>query len=349
MHLTLISFTKRGAALCRALCGKLEALGHLCRGFASEKYAQAAGLPSFGDRLSDWAKEWFTKERSDGMIFIGACGIAVRAVAPYLQDKTRDPAVVVVDEHGKFAISLLSGHIGNANKLAQLVAEQLHATPVISTATDCNGLFAVDSWAAHHGWSLSDMTLAKEVSARLLDGEPVGFRSELPFSVDELPVGFTMDDTPELGVFVTIHKETTAFPKTLRVIPRTVSLGIGCRKGTPQDVIESMVQAACAAHHLDFRAVGAVATIDLKREEPGLLAFVRAHGLAFPCFSAQELRETPGCVTPSAFVQEVTGVDNVCERAALLGSGGTLLFPKQAGHGVTVAAAHTEGRISFAY
>ena len=349
MKITLVCFTSRGASLCQTLCKKLESAGHLCQKFTSEKKAEKSGLPSFGNSLSQWTRHWFCKEKSDGIIFIGACGIAVRAVAPYLQGKTKDPAVVVVDEHGQFAISLLSGHIGNANHLTQLVAQQIGSTPVISTATDCNHLFAVDSWAAGLGWSLSDMTLAKEVSAQLLEGELVGFASDIPEQTEALPAGFTRKTEKSLGIHITIRSKSSAFPKTLRIIPNLVSLGIGCRKGTSQETIEAMVLSVLGEHEIDIRSIKNINSITLKQEEPGLLAFAKSHGWPIHFFSPEELAHAKGIFSASAFVQDTVGIDNVCERAAVLGSqGGILFIRKQAGHGVTVAAALEERRISLA-
>ncbi|MCI9575400.1 MAG: cobalt-precorrin 5A hydrolase [Clostridiales bacterium] len=349
MKITLVCFTSRGASLCQTLCKKLEASGHLCQGFTSEKKAEKSGLPSFGNSLSQWTRQWFCKEKSDGMIFIGACGIAVRAVAPYLQGKIRDPAVVVVDEHGQFAISLLSGHIGNANHLTQLVARQIGSTPVISTATDCNHLFAVDSWAARLGWSLSDMTLAKKVSAQLLEGESIGFASDIPEKTESLPTGFTRKSDEKLGVYITIRSNCSIFSETLRIIPNLVSLGIGCRKGASQETIEAMVLSVLDEQEIDIRSIKNINSIILKQEEPGLLAFAKSHGWPIQFFSPEELANAKGTFSTSSFVQETVGIDNVCERAAVLGSqGGALLIRKQVGHGVTVAAALEERRISFA-
>ena len=120
-------------------------------------------------------------EDCDAIVFIGACGIAVRSIAPFVKSKKIDPAVVVVDEQGQFAISLLSGHIGGANELTEEIAEILRAQSVITTATDLNDKFAVDVFAKKNGCFISDMELAKEISAALLAGKEVGFASDFPW------------------------------------------------------------------------------------------------------------------------------------------------------------------------
>lgn len=134
--------------------------------------------------LRDWTGRRFAE--SDAIIFIGACGIAVRSIAPFVSSKKTDPAVVVIDEQGKFAISLLSGHIGGANELTEEISNLLHATPVITTATDINNKFAVDVFAKTNGCYISDMTMAKEISAALVNGNSVGFASDFPW-VGEIP------------------------------------------------------------------------------------------------------------------------------------------------------------------
>ncbi len=321
MKLALTAFTGRGRALAHVLAEGLTAEGHTCQ----------MAFPGAGyDSLGAWTEMRFTD--SQGLLFVGASGIAVRAIAPYVKDKFTDPAVVSVDETGGFAVPLLSGHVGGANDLARQVAALTGGQAAISTATDVNGLFAVDQWAREQGMTLTDRDLAKAVSAALLAGEPVGFQSDLGHPC---PKGLTSSGA-ELGVWVTYQKGAGPFGRTLRLIPRCLRLGIGCRKGTAEEAIAAMVEKALAG--LDAAAVAEVASIDLKAGEPGLVDFCRHRNLPFLTYSAGELAEVEGEFTPSDFVHAVTGVDNVCERAALK-QGGTLLVKKQAGQGVTVAVA----------
>ena len=266
---------------------------------------------------------------------MGAAGIAVRAIAPHVKDKFTDPAVVSVDEAGRFAVPLLSGHVGGANGLALRVAALTGGQAAVSTATDVNGLFAVDVWARDNGLAITDRTLAKEASAALLDGTPVGFVSDFGHPC---PEGLT-DGPAELGVWVTDRTEAGPFSRTLRLAPKSLILGIGCRRGTEQAAIEALASAALAGY--EPRAVAAVTTIDLKKDEPGLLAFCAAHHLPLRTFPAEVLAAAEGDFTPSEFVKGVTGVDNVCERAAVC-AGGRIIVPKLAKNGVTVAVARKE-------
>ena len=142
---------------------------------------------------------------SDALVFVGSCGIAVRAIAPFLKGKTRDPAVIVSDETGKWVISLLSGHIGGANSLALRLARAIGAQPVITTATDVNKRFSVDAWAAQAGLSIGSMDLAKRFSAAILERD-LPLCSDFPVEGPP-PAGVFFGDTGALGAAVTCLKK----------------------------------------------------------------------------------------------------------------------------------------------
>lgn len=325
MTIAVISFTRRGTALGRRLADALGGTLHAPGRFATEVGAAAY------ESLGAWTAEHWPV--ADALLFVGAAGIAVRAVAPYVKDKFTDPAVVSVDEAGRFAIPLLSGHVGGGNALAARVAELTGGQAALSTATDVNGLFAVDVWAMEQNLKLTDRTLAKAVSAALLEGMPVGFFSDYGHPC---PPGLGVGPA-DLGVWVTCRTGGCPFQQTLRLVPKYLTLGIGCRRGTEEVAIEAAVVEALTG--LDRAAVAAVATIDLKQDEPGLLAFCKTNGFSLTVYSAEDLAQATGTFTPSAFVQTVTGVDNICERAAALASGGRIIVPKGAKNGVTVAVA----------
>ena len=184
MKLAVISFTRTGESICEKLSKALSAAGADCPGYSGRETGNAGSmLQPVSGTLSEWTGQQFAA--CDGLIFIGAAGIAVRLIAPYLKDKLTDPAVVVVDEAGKFAISLLSGHVGGANRLTEWIAKILDAVPVVTTASDVRGRTAIDVWAADHGLVLTDRKLAKEIAAALLDGETVGYFSDYPISQPE--------------------------------------------------------------------------------------------------------------------------------------------------------------------
>ena len=335
MKAALFAFTRRGCETARRILTALPEAHWQC--FTLERLSE----PNFGTLTPECYGQAFGA--SDLLVFVGACGIAVRKIAPYVRDKRTDPAVVCVDEQGTFAISLLSGHIGGANGLTKTIAQAIDAVPVITTATDVNGKFSVDTWAAENGCVIDDMKLAKAVSAAILERD-VPFFSALPVA-GRLPDGLTMGNTGDLGICVSFQ-ERAPFARTLRLIPRILHLGIGCRKGTPKETIAQAVDRVFRENHLDFRAVCLAASIDLKQEEPGLLAFCRERELPVKFYSAAQLSAVPGEFTPSPFVRSVTGVDNVCERAALLGAE-RLLVKKTADCGVTVAVAVKHWEVHF--
>lgn len=286
-----------------------------------------------GVSLAAWTSAQFVQ--SDALIFVGAAGIAVRAIAPHCKSKTTDPAVVVVDECGRFAVPLLSGHLGGANDLARAIAAVCGAVPVITTATDAHGLFAVDEWAKHQNCTVLEPERIKLVSGKLLAGQTVLYWTDLPVR-GTAPAGlFPADATEQADLALTLCPTGQA----LHLVPRIGVLGIGCKRGTSADTLEAAFAAFCALHGLAAQAITAAASIDLKQNEPGLLAFCQNHGWTVQFYSAAQLRSAPGQFTPSPFVQSVTGVDNVCERAAVLDAGGSLFYPKFADSGVTFALA----------
>ena len=352
MRLSLIRFTRHGAMVCQTLFYGFLKGGHDCRAWGMAKYAAAYGLTPLEEPLARWCEKGFAE--ADALVFVGACGIAVRGIAPFVKDKRTDPAVVVTDEQGNYVISLLSGHIGGANELAVKVAEMTGGVPVVTTATDVNGLFAVDVFARQNGMVIENMKYAKAVSAALLDGEPVGFASRFPVRGEIPPQllaeggGGRPGTRPRLGIAVTLDETDQPYPDTLRLYPRIVTAGIGCRRDTPAELIEEKVLEALALHHMPVCCLAGAASIDLKAREEGILAFCRKYGLPYRVYTAQQLQAVPGDFSPSSFVSSVTGVDNVCERAAVLASGGgRLLQKKYVGDGVTVALAVKDWSADF--
>lgn len=297
--------------------------------------------------LNDWAREMFAA--MDALIFIGATGIAVRAIAPLVQDKFYDPAVLVMDELGQFCIPLLSGHVGGANELAETISQLTGSQAVITTATDVNHKFAVDVFARKNGLKIADRELAKEISAELLTGRKVGFFTDFLWN-GTLPKGLCEGQFCDRNIQITINtdslkdrSETCSREKDiLRLVPPVIILGIGCRKGTPAGQIQSAIHQLLKEQNLHPLSIAAIATIDLKKEEPGLLAAAEALQTPVICYSSEELAAVPGDFAESAFVKQITGVGNVCERAALKAArerGGYLVCHKTVYDGVTVAAA----------
>ena len=348
MKISLTAFTDRGEALAVKITKQLNNDGekaefvrcgkrHMPSGSepaCPEDGALRAPEPYPYVRAAEWTGKVFGE--SDALIFVGAVGIAVRSIAPHVVSKTTDPAVVVIDEAGRFVIPILSGHLGGANALATHLASITDGQAVITTATDVNGVFAFDDWARRMDCAVENSDLIREVSGALLRGGTVHVCSDFAI-LGVAPRGVELSSFAEASVCVTIRDEvwaascdcadcrTDGLPapidensaRKLRIIPRVVCAGIGCRRGTPAKEIEDAVLEALRENGISPKALAALASIDLKAEEEGIIELARKYKLSFLVYSAEELGEVPGEFTGSEFVKSVTGVDNVCERAAV--------------------------------
>ncbi|WP_405324711.1 cobalt-precorrin 5A hydrolase [Methanobrevibacter sp.] len=301
--------------------------------------------------LSTWTEEHFST--NDALIFIGAIGIALRAIAPYIKTKTKDPAVVVVDELGQFSIPILSGHIGGANELAIEISEILNAIPVITTATDINKVFAVDTWAKSQGLQILNPQCIKLVSSKLLKGESVHVKSDYPIQ-GNLPKNVYLNDLEDSNAgydVIITHKDLENERKndTLLLVPQIITVGIGCRKDISFEAIESSILNILESENYHILAINALASIDKKANEKGILEFAKKYDLPFNTYSAEELNSLEGDFTKSEFVKSVVEVDNVCERSAIMESNGKLIRRKDTcdGAGVTVALAINDPNISW--
>ncbi len=340
MRLAVFAFSRRGLETAARVRAALAGPEDDCPVYAPERLAGEGTVP-IAPPLAAFVGPVFCQ--ADALVFVGACGIAVRGIAPHVRDKTTDPAVLAVDEAARFVVPLLSGHIGGANALAVRLAEALGAAAAVTTATDVNGRFSVDAWAAENGLFIEDMKAARAVSAAILEG-PVPLASDFPIA-GELPPGVRPGESGDVGICIS-WKRRSPFGCTLRLVPGVVRLGIGCRRGTGRDAIASLVDEVLETGGIHPAAVKEVGTIDLKKDEPGLLEFCRERGWPLEWHPAEELKQAAGEFTPSAFVQSVTGVDNVCERAAVM-HGGKLIVKKTARDGVTVAAAVEKYEVRF--
>lgn len=372
-------------------------------------------VPKLTVSLSDWVETQFVS--CDLLVFVGACGIAVRKIAPFIKDKKSDPAVLVVDDMGGNVISLLSGHIGNANAWTCLVADGIGANPVITTASDCHGKIAIDMFAVNNGLVITDFTLAKDIESALLDGEKirliidedcaVKLAGDVPeefinieneisensretdnsckniLEKDEIEKNKYKPEKSEIRKIIfkkeeneanrtvstksminQIANETNKFTirigikdsysdlheenDELMLVPRNIVLGVGCRRGKEKQEIVNMIRKFLRLNNISEKAIFAIASIDLKKDEEGLILAAEEFNAKTRFFSADELGKVESVSESSEFVKKITGVDNVCERAAILGSDfGRLICTKYKEDGVTVAAAIMERSISF--
>lgn len=343
MKISLIALSEKGISQAEKIrAGISEKYGseHIVELYCYEKYSacDAVGFESISQLTASIFK------KTDAIVFICACGIAVRAVAPCVEYKAADPAVLDLDERGHFVISLLSGHLGGANRLAYIISEILGAEPVITTATDIGGLFSPDSFARANGLLINDMKAAKDIASAVLSGKKIGLYSELPCK--NIPDVIKKTSCGRFGLSICENVSFKPFETTLTLIPKNIIIGIGCKKGISVCKIEAHVHDCFRRFGLSEDRIYAAATIDVKKDEEGLIEFCRRKRIPLRFFTAAQLMSVSGNFSSSEFVRKSVGADNVCERSAVC-TGGRLVMPKQAFSGVTVAAAVVERTIDF--
>ncbi len=276
----------------------------------------------------------------DGIICVMATGIVVRSVSNLLVDKTTDPCVLVLDQKGGYVISLLSGHLGGGNKLAQEVAEITGGQPVITTASDVMGKTALDLWAQRNNLHVCDKEKLTEKSARLINNSTLQIYSELP--VQSIPGDFIVSSNSRAAdVIITYNKDMTL--NGLCCIPEVLYLGVGCNRGTSMDDIEKSFIELCETYSIDSRALAGIASIDVKNDEQGLLQFAEKYRTQTYFFTRDELNGVQN-VSFSPAAMKAVGAKGVAEPAALLaarldGTEARLIIPKIKWKDVTMSIA----------
>lgn len=376
MKVSIISFTLKGIELSlkikKAFSGETEedlclytkcshAEKSLTERKLTEKDLVESGLSYVEQPLTEWTGEQMKKRRS--LLFIGACGIAVRAIAPFLTDKLNDVPVLVMDEQGRFVIPVLAGHVGGANELAVSLAERMGSTPVITTATDLNHCFAVDLFARRNALHIVNKDGIAKVSSRILAGEEVTMAVEEGYLREEeagipgekrlleeinVPEGIRLVSTESLAD-VLVAPASYGQGRLLTLRPKEYVIGIGCKRGKAAEQIDHFVYRVLKESGISMEQVAAFASIDRKKDEEGILWMSSHYGIPFVTYSAEELQQVEGTFHASEFVKSQVGVDNVCERAALRFSGpdGILITGKQAEDGITAAIVKRRWSVSF--
>jgi len=292
----------------------------------------------------------------NGHILIMSTGIVVRIIAPLIQHKTKDPAVVVIDEKGLHAISLLSGHIGGANELALKIAEITAAEPVITTATDINNIPAIDLLAIQKGLIIENPEAIKNVSMAFLNKEKIILHDPYQYLTGTLPASNIIlngvdyriaDDTIRKnrildkiqGVFIDYIKADipTHF---LKLRPAILAIGMGCNRNTSMQELKAFFLEVMDMFNLSARSLLNLSTIDIKSDEKGLLDLARILEIPIKFYSRKQLEQVKNIEHPSFMVKKHIGVTSVCEAAAILSAkNGKLIVPKQIKGNVTIAIA----------
>jgi len=307
---------------------------------------------SFGDLAIELSRRFHLYQHH---IFIMATGIVVRLLGPHIRHKTQDPAVVVIDELGQWVISLLSGHLGGANRFAKEIAVTIGAQPVITTATDLNDVPAIDVIAKETDLQIENPAAIKIVNMAFLTGSGVVCHDPMGRIKDRIPESLLLNDSKSFdsnsasvlhslfqdvaGVFVDdIVVDLQDHVLILR--PKSLTAGIGCNRNTSLEEIKSLLLNTLQEHSLSLNSLDSIATINIKSDEPGLLGLATHLNLPLEFFDRDQLNRIEDIVTPSTIVEKHIGVKSVCEASAILAAEkGTLIVPKHSTKNVTVAIA----------
>lgn len=347
MKTAIITLTKGsvelGLRLHERLAGSELFVPEKHRDLAYGKGTPFSDLKSFvGRTFSDY----------DGLVFIMATGIVVRTIALFIKGKDVDPAVVVMDEGGRFAISLLSGHLGGANDLAKEVAEVAGATPVITTATDVCGKPCAEDIVKDLDCEIENVSGIKQVNAAFLHDEPVAMNltanRDKVLGNGNLVFYDTFEELIKSGYDARICVTNKLIPRIeescLILRPKNIVVGVGCNRNTSTEEIGDVVSKVLKDAGLSQKSIRNLATIDVKNDESGLLSFAERRGLTIDFFSKEELEKANYVTAPSMHVMDAVGVGGVCEPAAMLSARASkLLVNKVKSGNVTVAVAEITG------
>lgn len=335
MRLGIISFTSKGYQL-----------GEHLQSLWEEEVILWDGKKQSKEETMDWIGKQFVEQR--GLLFVGATGIAVRKIAPFLTDKYRDIPVWVVDEQGQHVIVLLSGHLGGGNEVGLQLAQILGAIPVITTATDLSSLFAIDLFAKKNGLAMINPKQVAKVSGKLLEQKKL-LMYVSPLMQEGVPQEAWEHMPRELQITNEAIKADIVLKQTAETLEvreqsllleeKEYVLGMGCRQGKSKRELLAFLQEIGEKYQIDIKKIGVLCSIDKKAKEPGMLGLAQELHIPFLVKTKEELAQVKGEVTASAFVKEIMGVDNVCERSMLaLGEPELeIVVPKQKKNGMTIA------------
>ncbi len=318
--------------------------------------------------LSDITKE--VMKTSKGIIFISSTGIAVRAIAPFLEGKDKDPGVVVVDLACKYAINILSGHLGGGNELTIKIAEILRVQPIITTATDNLGIIAPDVLAKENDLIIEDLKKAKYIASLLVDGKTVGIKDDykeveigkgyekiedlrenciwithnLKFNFDDR---FICNEVNNMNKNIILNKyndclneqgefQELDYSKILRLIKKDLVLGIGCRRDTDYEKLNNFINTSLIKYNLDIRAVAVIASVDVKKDEAGIIKLAKKIDCPFKTFTREKIKTVQDKYEKSEFVLKTLGITGVCEPSVDL-AGAEVIISKVKNEGMTLA------------
>lgn len=288
-------------------------------------------------------------KKGNVIVFVGAVGIAVRAISHFIQNKTIDPAVIVIDEKGQFVIPILSGHIGGANSFAVKISKVINAVPIITTATDINKVFAIDTFATENNYVIINPNRIKDVSSYLLEEKEVGLFSDFEI-ISQLPPNLSIKNNADVGVVISVCTDKSIFEKTLYLVPKCLHIGIGARKNTSPQQLEEFFLKVLDKLSLPIEGVKTLSSINLKKNEQAICMLSEKYGIPYITYSVDELLSYENLFDTSDFVKKTVGIGNVCETSAYLSSSkGTIIHKKVSCNGMTIAIGKEDWKVNFKY
>lgn len=356
MKLALIVITKHGARHALKLRSKMpDAVLYILEKQKAENHDGARYFETIKDLTSEiW-------DKVDGLVYFVSLGAVIRTIAPLLKSKDTDPAVVVVDDASRFAISVLSGHGGGANELAEAVALALGATAVVTTASDVHATIPVDILGRELGWTLEDKTHATPVSAAMVNEKPVAFIQECgeknwwsrptPLPKNVSLYASIAEAKPSEAYLVVSDRSTETLKSELAEVwdkvliyrPKSLYLGMGCDQGTDLDEVWNLVENTFLEAGLSTKSIAQIASIDLKANEESLHQLSQKIGVSLKFFTSDELNARGTISAPNPMVKKHTGATGVSEPAAMLAAGVTsLLVTKKKSQRATLAVSRRE-------
>ena len=272
-------------------------------------------------------------EHYNGIVFISSTGIAIRISTPFIKNKVVDPAIVVVDDLGRYSISLLSGHIGGANELAENIANCLKCQAIITTASDSRGIEAVDIFAKRNDLFIENFDDAKKITSMMIDGEDIKLQSEI-----EAKIGYgNIVENSEVGAIFICSKLNIIYDKPSCILrPKNITVGLGCRRGKTKDEIISALMATFSDNDLSIKCIKQIATVDVKQDEVGIIDACKYLNCEMVVISRDDIKVVQDKFNKSTFVEGTIGVSSVCEPCAYI-SGGELIVGRTAINGITIA------------
>lgn len=277
----------------------------------------------------------------DAIVFISATGIAIRMMLPYIKHKTKDAAIVVVDDKGKFSISLLSGHIGGANKIAKIVGESIEAIPVITTASEARGFKAIDDFTKENGYYIENRKYLTKIMAMMVNGDKIGLISKEDIDLDytNLKKIENLKNLKDIKALIIIDKDMETVSMSIPYIclkSKDINIGIGCKKGMETLRIIEAIEKELKHLNISASRIKAIGTVEVKKDEKAIIEVARHFKSPLKIFSLEEINKVEDMFQKSDFVKKTIGVYSVSEPSAFL-LGGNLIVRKAKHNGITIS------------